>query len=290
MQRLPTTVTAESSRVTAVIVAYKSKEVIGACVRSLLADPVVGEVVVIDNAACQETAIALPDSSQVRYVPSPYNLGFGPAVNSIHTEINTQFVAVVNPDTVTRPGTVGQCVRFLNEGDRRGLMSPRIFTNGELVRSSEREVTLVRLCCTAIGRFPRHQLQRAPDDHARAHRTAAVNGAFLVARTRALDDAGWFDDDTFLFGEEQDLCRRIRARHWEVWYAPLGSVFHRDQHSTEQLPKAYIDGLLRHARASQLRRYRGPAEAGLYRLTAGAAYWLRKLFRKVAAHPRKGSQ
>lgn len=273
---------------TAVVVAYKSADVIGDCVRSLATDPVVGRIVVVDNAACAETAAAVANCEQVTYVPSPRNLGFGPAINSVRGLIDTPFVAIMNPDTVTASGTVAQCVRFLEEGERRGLMSPQVRTEGAIVRTSEREVTLVHLVCTALGRFPRYQLQRPIEDHARPHRTAAVNGAVLIARWAAVDDAGWFDDETFLFGEEHDLCRRLRARDWEVWYAPLGTVWHRDQHSTDQLPKAYIDGLLRNARTKQLRHYRGRLEAGLYRVASGAADRLRARRCSIAAHEESG--
>ena len=86
-----------------------------------------------------------------------------------------------------------------------------------------------------LGAPERFHVSRTRKEHERAHATEYVIGSFVVCRRSALDAVGWFDERIFLFGEDQDLCRRLRASGWEVWFAPVGRVNHKGGHSWRQL-------------------------------------------------------
>ena len=44
--------------------------------------------------------------------------------------------------------------------------------------------------------------------------------AALLVRREALDEVGTFDEDFFIYSEETDLCRRLRAAGWRTQYFP----------------------------------------------------------------------
>jgi GT2 family glycosyltransferase len=113
-------------------------------------------------------------------------------------------------------------------------------------------------------------VERTDAEHRRAHRTSCLIGAFVVGRVAALDEIGWFDESIFLFGEDQDISRRLRRSGWEIWYAPVGEVRHIDGHSSRQLSD-HGRRLLREARYRELRNAAGPIDAELYR----ALVWAR---------------
>jgi len=47
-----------------------------------------------------------------------------------------------------------------------------------------------------------------------------VPGAYSIIRRSVLDRIGFFDERFFLYYEEVDLCRRVKASKNEVWYWP----------------------------------------------------------------------
>ena len=91
-----------------------------------------------------------------------------------------------------------------------------------------------------------------------------------------------FDESIFLFGEDQDLCRRLRRGGWEIWYSPVGEVRHLSGHSWRQLS----DRGRRHfreARYRELRRAAGTVDAELYR----ALVWARDATHKLGGGERR---
>jgi len=65
--------------------------------------------------------------------------------------------------------------------------------------------------------------------------TACGNG--MAMRTAAGREAGWFDDDFFLYYEDTDLSWRLRARGWSIWYEPHAVLRHiHSASSTEWSP------------------------------------------------------
>ena len=60
----------------------------------------------------------------------------------------------------------------------------------------------------------------------RPRRVGAVSASAMIARRRALDCVGAFDESYFMFGEEADLARRLRRAGYDEWYVPAAHVFH----------------------------------------------------------------
>jgi GT2 family glycosyltransferase len=70
-----------------------------------------------------------------------------------------------------------------------------------------------------------------------------LSGACMLARVSALTSVGGFDERYFLYWEDADLCRRLRAAGHEVRYVPSATAVHRVGQSS------------RTARASSIRAF-----------------------------------
>ncbi len=55
---------------------------------------------------------------------------------------------------------------------------------------------------------------------------ACVLGAFMIARKPLIDELHGFDEDFFLYGEDQDLAWRIREKGFSIGYIEDAEVFH----------------------------------------------------------------
>src|SRR5262249_42979260 len=63
-------------------------------------------------------------------------------------------------------------------------------------------------------------------DHASVRAVDWVSGACLLARRSVLDQVGGLDEGFFLFAEDVDLCKRVWAAGWKVYYVPDAVAVH----------------------------------------------------------------
>ena len=67
-----------------------------------------------------------------------------------------------------------------------------------------------------------------------------LSGACMLARRDALEEVGGFDERYFLYWEDADLCRRLRARGYHVRYVPEATAVHEVGHSSRRAKAASI--------------------------------------------------
>jgi N-acetylglucosaminyl-diphospho-decaprenol L-rhamnosyltransferase len=95
----------------------------------------------------------------------------------------------------------------------------------------------------------------------------AATGAVMLVSGALWDELGGFDETTFMYAEDRDLCWRARRAGWKVWFTPAASFVHLgnatggDRWSAAQ--RAERVGA---AEAAMLRRHLGSG-AGLLTLT-----------------------
>jgi GT2 family glycosyltransferase len=81
---------------------------------------------------------------------------------------------------------------------------------------------------TGLSRFFPHA--RLVDDmswdHASVRACDWVPGCFYLVRKQVIDAVGLFDPRFFLYYEEVDHCRAVKAAGWEVVYCPVTTVVH----------------------------------------------------------------
>jgi len=84
-----------------------------------------------------------------------------------------------------------------------------------------------------------------------------------MLRRAALDEVGLFDEEFFIYSEDEDLCFRLKSHGWIICYSAKGNARHHGAASTSQ---NRFD-MLRHFYSSQmlfLSKHRGHRSAFLY--------------------------
>ena len=61
-----------------------------------------------------------------------------------------------------------------------------------------------------------------------------LSGACILARRDVLVQAKGFDERYFLYWEDADLCRRVRALGYQVRYVPTAAAIHQVGHSSRR--------------------------------------------------------
>jgi GT2 family glycosyltransferase len=225
-----------------VIVAYKSRDEIEACLDSLprTIDAQSVEVVVVDNSPSDGAGDLIRRRfPHVAYVPAPENLGFGRANNRGYALARGEFVLFLNPDTISNAAALAHCLRRLHEEPTIGLISPKLVqADGTMDLACRRSIpTLWDGFTRAAGlaaRFPDralfagYNLTHLPPDG--TYEVGAINGAFMLAPRRVLaavaPDGAVFDERFFMYGDDLDLCIRIARAGYRIVYDGRVSITH----------------------------------------------------------------
>jgi N-acetylglucosaminyl-diphospho-decaprenol L-rhamnosyltransferase len=237
-----------------IIVNWNVKDLLRACLRSLLADgrtmpvPTLStEIIVVDNASSDGSAQMVRDEfPQVHFIASADNLGYAGGNNTGVAAAQGRYLFLLNPDTVVQPGALARLVNSMDAQPHLGAVGPQLlWPDGEVQSSRRRFPTLGSLFweSTLLGQwFPQNPYARRyyyaglPTDQPQP--VDWVVGAALCIRRSAWLQVGPIDEDFFMYFEETDWCRRAAGLGWPVHYLPEAQVIHYEGQSSGQVAAA----------------------------------------------------
>lgn len=275
--------TGERVDVAAIVVTFRSREVIDGLLDSLRSETAQQSIraIVADNASQDGTLSHVrgrhPD---VVSFDTGGNLGYAAAINAASTLLGAaRSILVINPDTVIAPGGIAAMLARL-DSPGVGAVVPRIREpDGSTAASIRREPTLLgTLGDTLFGARLRGRPARLSETvfDARAyehpHPIDWATGAAVLLDSRVARRVGCWDERYFLFSEETDYFRRLRAAGATVWYEPAASVTHL-QGASGFSPR--LNALSAVNRIRYVRKFRSRAYAATFRAIAVLAEVLR---------------
>jgi len=223
--------------VSALAVSYNSKDLLLQCLQAFFSSADVPvEAVVVDNDSSDGSAAAVTDEfPQATVLVQPKNLGYGRAANIGLERCQGRFVLLLGSDVTVEPGSLGKMTDFLLTRPDAGAVGPRVLLpDGRPDPDSRRAFPIPStIFYRTIGlsslfpkspRFGRHNMGHLPETE--VHEMDAGTGACLMLRMAALDRVGFFDPRYFMFGEDIDLCYRLKLGGWKVFYLPSAGAMH----------------------------------------------------------------
>jgi GT2 family glycosyltransferase len=231
--------------VSALIVSYNVKGLLLKCLEALYAHADVPiEAVVVDNASTDGSAAAVAtDYPDAVVLAQSRNLGFGRANNVGLERCQGRFVLLLNPDVTVNPQAIGRMADLLITRPDAAAVGPRlVFPDGRLDPDARRSFPVPSsLFYRTVGLsrlfphsrvFGRHNMGHVPETD--VHEMDAGSAACLMVRMTALDRVGFFDPRYFMFGEDLDLCYRLKLSGWKIFYLPSASAIHHKGSATRQ--------------------------------------------------------
>lgn len=234
-----------SSQVDAVVVSYNVRELLLACVTSLVRAQdarELAEIVVVDNASRDGSAGLVRDRFPSVRVIEAANNGYGAGANIGIAATGGDYVMVLNPDTVVPDGAVPALVEYLDMHVTTAVAGPLLRYPDGRVQSSRRrfptrltplfESTIVEEWWPHNRWVRRYRMEDVPGDI--PQQVDWVVGAALLLRRSALDRVGGFDEAFRMYSEDIDLCWRLRRHGWRTGWTPAAEVVHYESASASQ--------------------------------------------------------
>ncbi len=224
--------------VSALVVSRNAKDDLLQCLKSFFASADVPvEAIVVDNDSSDGSPAAVTDEfPQATVLVQSKNLGYGRAANIGLERCQGRFVLLLSPNVRLDPQCVGRLADLLLTRPDAGAAGPRLLlTEGGLDADARRAFPIPSaLFYQTVGlsklfprspRFGRHNMGHLPESD--VHEMDAGTAACLMLRRSALDRVGFFDPRYFMFGEDLDLCYRLKLGGWKIFYVPMASATHQ---------------------------------------------------------------
>jgi GT2 family glycosyltransferase len=197
---------------------------------------------------------------------------------------NARYVLFLNPDTEILEGTFADLVGLMDARPTVGLIGVRQVTaDGRLDATIRRFPNALRALGDALSaeRLPRRphwlgERELNPDSYEREFGCDWTSGSFMLVRREAIESAGYLDERYFMYSDETDFCRRIKAAGWEVRHLPHMTILHHDGKAGV---KPSIESLSAHSRMMYARKFFSPTHRAAY----SAAVMLRHILRSTYA-------
>src|SRR4029077_12421282 len=173
------------------------------------------DVTVVDNGSSDDSVAHLrehwPDAT---VIDLRENLGFSAAVNRGIAAASGPYVALLNTDIELSPDWLELLVGEFERDPRLG------FATGKVMRHDDRGVIeQAGHDFFVCGRFEPHGLdERDEGQYDERRATPVVTAAAAMYRREALEAAGGFDEDYFLYCEDGDACLRMLLRGYTGLY------------------------------------------------------------------------
>lgn len=242
--------------ISVIIVSYNVKELLAQCINSILSSSknLKVEIIVVDNnsfdGSINHIKSKFPSNPDIKLIESPVNLGFAKANNLGSRNAKGEYILILNPDTILQEDTLEKTLNFYKTNNNIGAVTCKlILPSGKLDLACRRSfptpsVAVYRIL--GLSRlFPKSRIfgkyNLSFKDENETYEVDAIVGAFMMIRKDIYQKVNGFDEDYFMYGEDLDLCYRIKKSGYKIYYFPETSIIHYKGESTKKSSISYVN-------------------------------------------------
>ena len=194
---------------TAVIVTFKSENVIDDCIKSISENI---KIIIVDNSNDQKFKENIEKKyKNVECILSSENLGMGSGNNLGLKHVKTDYAFVLNPDVILEKDSIDEIILSSKEIETFSIISP-------ISNSVE---------------YPNYKFDK---DHkynnSNAFKVKSVDGYAMLFNLKKMnqleifDDSKYFDENFFMYLENDDLCKRLIDCGENIYVVPRSKIKH----------------------------------------------------------------
>lgn len=204
------------------------------------------EVIIVDNRSTDGTVQFIKTHYPgIKVIENTQVYGFAQNNNIGVQEAAGEYVLILNPDIIVKPGSIDKLYEFAKRNPSCGIVAPRLLnTDGTLQYSARRFLSPTIL----LNRF----LTKGDDESNNKNVSGYLMknlpmdspsdvdwcmGAALLLSNHFYNELGGFDAKFFLYIEDMDLCHRCWKKKKRVTYYPLSAFIHVHKRESRSINK-----------------------------------------------------
>ena len=194
-----------------IIVSYISGEVIHNCIKSIPKDI---QIIVVDNSGDHKFKFDIEKRYEnIKCILSTENLGMGAGNNLGLKYTNTDYVLILNPDVILENNTIDELIDASNKIDSFGIIAPII--------NSDKNMN-----------FKLFDKNKINVDNSKPFLVKSVDGFAMLLNVKKINQIdkfknfNFFDENIFLYLENDDLCKRLIDSNFNIYVAPKSKINH----------------------------------------------------------------
>ena len=191
-----------------IIVSFKSDHVIHRCISSI--DKEI-EIIVIENSNNTKLKKNIEEQYEnVKCILSSENVGMGAGNNIGIKNTNKDFALILNPDVILEKNTIDEIIGASKSIDSFGVIAP----------------------ISDKTKYPNYKLDKNKNhkfDPINPFEVKTVDGYSMLLnlkRLRKLNNFNFFDENIFLYLENDDFCKRLNSNNENIYIVPKSKVHH----------------------------------------------------------------
>lgn len=198
--------------------------------------------IIVDSASSDNSPQLIRSNfPEVEVIASDQNLGYAGGNNLGFKEAmksQPDYIAVVTQDVYVKPDWLLQAVKTAESDTQIGAVQPLLllWPDREKINSTGNAIHFL-----GYGYAGHYQLPLRNYDEKEVQEIPYCSGAVLLLRTKALQEVGDFDDEMWMYNEDQDLGWRMWLKGYRQVMAPFSRVYHQYEFSRSIQKMYYMD-------------------------------------------------
>lgn len=222
-----------------IIVNFNTDRFLIDCIKSIYKSILIShkfEIIVVDNASSsfpqKEIEHKFP---QIKIIRNSNNYGFAKANNIGIQKAIGDYILLLNPDTILSADTLVKMIDYMDNNLGVGLATCKVeLASGELDDACHRGFpTPLNALFHFSGLswlFPNSKIfngyHLGYQNMDKSHEIDSCAGAFMIIRRQTGKEINWLDEDYFWYGEDIDLCYRVKQNGWKIIFHPITTIKH----------------------------------------------------------------
>jgi GT2 family glycosyltransferase len=209
-----------------------------------------GQVFVVDNNSIDGSVEMVKQKfPDFNLIANKDNKGFSKANNQAIVAADAEYILLLNPDTVLEEDCLSKTLEFMDAHHDAGGLGVRMLDGkGQFLPESKRglptpivafyKIFGLSLLFPKSKKFGQYHLGHLSEFE--TNEVDVLSGAFMLMRSKTLDEVGLLDEAFFMYGEDIDLSYRIQKGGYKNYYFPETRIIHYKGESTKKSSINYV--------------------------------------------------
>ena len=198
------------------------------------------EILLVDNASLdgsieqlEEDYKYLINEGVLRIYKNNENVGFAKANNKGIKEAKGKYILLLNSDTVILGDCLEKSIKRIEKDASIGALGAKvILADGRLDHACKRGFPTPAASFYYLTGMDKRNPQKYGQydalwlDENTEGEVDALMGAYMLMPRKVLEEVGVLDERFFMYGEDIDLCYRIKAAGYKILYYPYAKLVH----------------------------------------------------------------